>query len=307
MKKLLIFGYSGFVGPYLAKEFADNGYAVYGCDINESLNNDKTTFFKCDILNFKEVDDVVSRVLPDVIVNLAAISSVGQSWKNPQLTFQVNVSGALNILESSKKVSKKPKILFIGSSEEYVSCEYPVSEIDQLNANNPYGISKIAQEQLAALYREQYSLNIYCVRSFNHIGVGQRDTFVIPSWCRQVAEIEKGISDSNTVKVGNINIYRDFTDVRDVVKAYRLIVESNNSASLYNVGSGNAYLLKDLLSIIVSFSSKRIDVVVESNYLRPNDNGYICCNRSKITNELGWEPKHDIRDTLKEIYDSFMK
>ena len=208
MEKVLIFGVGGFVGSYLSREFIEHGYAVIGTDkTRSSILPSEVGFYESDLLETEAVEGLVNKIQPDIIVNLAAISSVGASWSIPQTTMQVNVVGALNIMEAARKSEKKPKILFVGSSEEYVISDFPMNEDRQLNASNPYGISKVTQEQFAKLYREQYGLKIYCVRPFNHTGVGQRDSFVLPSFCKQVAEIEKS-GKPGVMKVGNLKVKR---------------------------------------------------------------------------------------------------
>lgn len=298
MKKVLIFGAAGFVGSYLAEEFTYNGYEVIGSDKKETLF---IPFMYADILNVGSVERVIKEIAPDIIVNLAAISSVGQSWNNPQMTISVNVIGALNILEIAKRLEKVPKILLVGSSEEYEISNKPVSEKTPLNANNPYGISKVAQERFAEVYRERFGMKIYYVRPFNHTGVGQSENFVLPSFCKQVAEIEKA-GKPGVIKVGNLDVKRDFSDVRDIVRAYRMIVESEDCTKIYNVGSGKAYSLRELLKYVISLSNQIIDIVVDLKKFRPMDTRTICCDNSKIKFELGWEPKYEIWHTLNELY-----
>ena len=306
MGKVLIFGAGGFVGSYLCKEFLNNGYKVIGTDKGEGTAlHPEVDFYKADLMQADEVENLISKVQPDIIVNLAAISSVGVSWNMPQTTVLINVVGALNIMEAARKSEQKPKILFVGSSEEYVISEKALDEHTQLNANNPYGISKITQEQFAKLYREQYGLEIYCVRPFNHTGVGQRDSFVLPSFCKQVAEIEKS-GKPGKIKVGNFKVKRDFSHVKDVVRAYRMIVENDKCDQIYNVGSGKAYSLEDMLTYIIGLSNQNIEIEVEQSRIRPTDQPVICCDRSLIKKELGWEPQYDVFDALKEIYESFL-
>lgn len=306
MSKVLIFGAGGFVGSYLCKEFLNNGYKVIGTDKGEGTAlPPEVDFYKADLMQADEVENLISKVQPDIIVNLAAISSVGVSWNMPQTTVLINVVGALNIMEAARKSEQKPKILFVGSSEEYVISEKALDEHTQLNANNPYGISKITQEQFAKLYREQYGLEIYCVRPFNHTGVGQRDSFVLPSFCKQVAEIEKS-GKPGKIKVGNLKVKRDFSHVKDVVRAYRMIVENDKCDQIYNVGSGKAYRLEDMLTYIIGLSNQNIEIEVEQSRIRPTDQPVICCDRSLIKKELGWEPQYDVFDALKEIYESFL-
>ena len=305
MSRVLIFGAGGFVGSYLCKEFLNNGYKVSGTDKGEgSALPSEVDFYRTDLMQANEVEKLIGQIQPDIIVNLAAISSVGDSWNMPQTTMAINVIGALNIMEAARKSEQKPRILFVGSSEEYVISENPLDENTQLNANNPYGISKVTQEQFAKLYREQYGLKIYCVRPFNHTGIGQRDSFVLPSFCKQVAEIDKSGKDGK-IQVGNLKVKRDFSHVKDVVRAYRMIVESDNCNQIYNVGSGNAYSLEDMLTYIIGLSNRHIEIEVDQNRIRPTDQPVICCDRSLIGKELGWEPQYNVYDSLREMYECF--
>lgn len=307
MSRVLIFGAGGFVGSYLCKEFLNNGYKVSGTDKGEgSALPSEVDFYRTDLMQANKVEKLIGQIQPDIIVNLAAISSVGASWNMPQTTMAINVIGALNIMEAARKSEKKPRILFVGSSEEYVISENPLDENTQLNANNPYGISKVTQEQFAKLYREQYGLKIYCVRPFNHTGIGQRDSFVLPSFCKQVAEIDKSGKDGK-IQVGNLKVKRDFSHVKDVVRAYRMIVESDNCNQIYNVGSGNAYSLEDMLTYIIGLSNQHIEIEVDQNRIRPTDQPVICCDRSLIGKELGWEPQYNVYDALKEMYEYYAR
>lgn len=307
MKKVLIFGVGGFVGSYLSREFIEHGYTVIGTDkIKGFMLSSEVEFYESDLLETEAVERLVNKIQPDIIINLAAISSVGVSWSIPQTTMQVNVVGALNIMEAAKKSKKKPKILFVGSSEEYVISDGPMNEEVQLNASNPYGISKVTQEQFAKIYKEQYGLKIYCVRSFNHTGVGQRDTFVLPSFCKQVAEIDKS-GKPGVMKVGNLKVKRDFSHVKDIVRAYRMVVESDNCGLVYNVGSGKAYSLDDMLQYIISLGGQEIKVEVDQSRFRPTDQPMICCDYNLIKKELGWEPQYTVFDALKEMFEHFMK
>lgn len=305
MSRVLIFGAGGFVGSYLCKEFLNNGYKVSGTDKGEgSALPSEVDFYRTDLMQANEVEKLIGQIQPDIIVNLAAISSVGASWNMPQTTMAINVIGALNIMEVARKSEQKPRILFVGSSEEYVISENPLDENTRLNANNPYGISKVTQEQFAKLYREQYGLKIYCVRPFNHTGIGQRDSFVLPSFCKQVAEIDKSGKDGK-IQVGNLKVKRDFSHVKDVVRAYRMIVESDDCNQIYNVGSGNAYSLEDMLTYIIGLSNQHIEIEVDQNRIRPTDQPVICCDRSLIGKELGWEPQYNVYDALKEMYECY--
>lgn len=305
--KVLIFGIGGLVGHYLAQEFLDAGYEVYGSDINKPGNLQiEVEFTKVDLMNGEDVLHLISDTKPDMVVNLAAISSVGASWNIPQTTMMVNVVGALNIMEAARKQEVMPKVMFIGSSEEYETSDKPMNEGTPLNANNPYGISKVTQERFAALYKEQYGMKVYCVRPFNHTGVGQRDSFVLPSFCKQAAEIEK-TGKSGTIKVGNLAAKRDFSHVKDIVRAYRMIIESDDCMKNYNVGSGQAHGLNEMLDYIVSLSSQDITVEVDPDRFRPVDNSVICCDNGLIEKELGWKPEYSVFDALREMFEYYVR
>lgn len=307
MRKALIFGMGGFVGPYLAKELTDHNCTVYGSDVVEGKNLQYCEkFFPCNLLDEDAVEDVIRQVEPDWIVNLAAISSVGLSWKIPKKTMEVNVCGGLNILEAVRKLGLKSKILFIGSSEEYAISSEPMNEENPTIANNPYGISKATMETFSQIYNDKYGMEVCHVRSFNHTGVGQKDTFVLASWCKQVAEITK-TGKAGVMHVGNLTVKRDFSDVRDMVRAYRMVLEKGDCKEVYNIGSGRAYALSELLDKITSFAPVDIKVEVDENLLRVADNSVICCDHSKITKELGWKPEYTIYDTLQGMYEEFLK
>lgn len=305
-KKVLIFGVSGFVGHYLSEEFHNSGYDVAGCDLEKASSvPGYVQFSSCDILDTDQVQKCVSSTAPDYIVNLAAVSSVGRSWSMPQKTVAINVEGALNILEAVRSSEIPAKILLIGSSEEYVSSDRPIAENSELDGTNPYAISKIMQEKFAKLYRNKYHMQIFYVRSFNHIGPGQSDNFVIPSWCKQVAEISQGKRDP-VMHVGNTHVRRDFSDVRDVVAAYHKIIESGDCEKVYNVGSGKITDLQKILEHILSLCDRDIKIVTDEKLVRKNESDVIWCDNSLIRMELGIIPQHDIFDTICEIYNSYV-
>lgn len=301
MKKVLVFGACGFVGHYLIDEFSKHDYLVFGSDTRAEANDLQCPYFQGDITDYSSVHSIIEKVNPDYLVNLAAISSVAFSWENPQVTFSVNVIGILNILGSLIDLNLfRSKTLVVGSSEEYLPKNSPLSITDPLNSNNPYGISKTTQEQLAELYSKKYGLSVIRVRSFNHTGVGQADTFVIPSFCKQVAEIEKS-KKPGVISVGNLSAVRDFSDVRDIVACYRWLLE-NKESGVFNVGSGEALSLEEILKKIISMSSQKIDVVVDPNKIRPVDTPYICCSKS----EDSYKFVHNFADTLKELYEFYL-
>ena len=305
MKTALILGINGFVGHYLARELSDHGYDVVGADRDDAcLVEEASSYSPIDIVDPEATAQLVTSRKPNAIVNLAAISSVGQSWAMPQQTIAVNVNGSLNLFEAVKAAGIPAKILIVGSSEEYAPSTDPLSEEFPVSALSPYGISKAMQGQFSDLYREKFRLDITRTRSFNHTGVGQTETFVLPSFCKQAAAIERS-GKPGRIEVGNLDIVRDFSDVRDIVRAYRLLLEGDYSGEVFNVGSGIGHSLRDLLDYIISLASVEIEVVVSPERLRPSDNPVSVCDYSKLTCSTEWQPQNDIRATLKSMFDYF--
>lgn len=300
--RVLIFGVNGFVGGWLTREFVEHSYEVVGSDVGEAALHEGLSGYRSgDLLDADRVFAIVRDVRPDMVVNLAAISSVGQSWKVPALTMQVNVVGTINVLEAARAMEEPPKILLVGSSEEYAPSDRPLKETDPLDATNPYGISKVTQERVAELYGERYGLMIYRTRSFNHTGPGQSTKFVIPSWCKQVADIEKS-GKPGVIHVGNLDVVRDFSDVRDVVRAYRMILESDYAGEVFNVGSGEAQSLRKIAQMVCGFTRQKIEMNIDNNRIRRGECPSISCDYSKISTMLGWNPRNSLPKTLFEIY-----
>ena len=289
--KVVIVGAAGFVGKYLIRELEAAGHSTVKADLPE-----------VNLLDANQVDALIERAKPDAVVNLAAISSVGASWKCPADTISVNVNGTLNLLEAIRKHVPQAKTLLIGSAEEYAVPEgkKALKETDPLEASNPYGISKIAQENFAQLYRKKYGMKIVCTRSFNHTGVGQTTTFALPSFVKQVAKIHK-TGKPGRILVGNLSAWRDFSDVEDVVHVYRMLLEDENEYDTYNVGSGIAHKIEDLLKdVILKFTPVDIEIVVDPEKVRPVETPYLCADNSRI--KKYWRGT-DIKATLQKMFD----
>ena len=290
MPKTLVVGASGFVGGYLVRELVQAGHQVV-----------QANFPEFNLLEKSAVDAAVQNADPDYVVNLAAISSVGESWKNPVMTVDVNIKGTLYLLDAVQRFAPSAKVLLIGSAEEYAAKNSPLVEADTLEASNPYGITKIAQENFAELYRKKYGMRIVCTRSFNHTGIGQTPTFALPSFCKQVAEIDKS-GKPGKIYVGNLTAVRDFSDVEDVVHVYRMLLENDNAWAVYNVGSGIAYSMQELLQTIIGFAKVPIEIVQDVAKMRPVDIPYLCADNSRI--RKFWRGT-DIRTTIKKMCDFY--
>jgi len=273
--RALITGVNGFVGPYLVEELVLSGYAVYGCALEKESNLSKLEeYFSCDITDSIQVEEVIESIKPDVIFHLAGFSSVAKSFENPDLCFKINVNGTKNLVESFRKLKIAPKLIVVSSSEVYGQPKKnPVNEKSELNPLSPYAKSRVEQEKVALAY-----FNSIIIRAFNHTGLNQPDTFVIPSFRKQVLESKNG----GSVQVGNLDVVKDFSDVMEVVKAYGIIYEKGVVGEIYNVGSGKGYLLKEVLENMIKESGKNISIVIDPKKYRPADIKEVFCDNSKI-------------------------
>lgn len=302
--KALVVGGGGFVGPYLVRHLKDElGYEVTVTKTEkETLAMDGAVVKNLDILDKNQISELLNEEKPDYLFHLAAQSSVAYSWKNPTLTVDVNIKGCVNLLEAVKDADEKPRVLLIGSGEEYGHIkkdECPIIEDNVSRPGNIYAATKSCQNMLGKIYSDAYGLDIMMVRAFNHIGPNQTPVFVVADFCKQVADIEKGKQEP-VIYVGNLSAKRDFTDVRDVVKAYALLVKGGKRGETYNVGRGHAVAIEDILKEIVSMSDKDIEVKVDEKKLRPVDVPIIEPDIEKIKKEVGWEPVIELRQTLEE-------
>ncbi|MDR0999991.1 MAG: GDP-mannose 4,6-dehydratase [Clostridiales bacterium] len=297
--KALIIGAAGFVGWYLITELERSGYEVVGTKLpGEKLDNG----VNLDILDEQAITDVITTVNPDKIFHLAAQSSSAIAWKKPLLTVDVNIKGSLNLLEAIRKTSHKAKVLLVGSSEEYGNQDkQPISEDASVNPDNIYAITRSTQNRFGMLYAKAYDLDIVMTRSFNHIGVGHSETFAIPSFSKQIAEIARGKREP-VLYVGNLFTKRDYIDVRDVCRAYAALAEKGVSGETYNVGSGKTVALSKIVDMLIGFSGKEIEVKVDSKKLRPIDINELTADISKVTMLTGWRPQIPLEESLQNVY-----
>ena len=301
--KALITGINGFVGEYLSDFLISNQIDVYGTVLSEEVsieNISDNKIFKMDLLDKNEVNKIIAEINPDYIFHLAGQSSVALSWKKPDLTINVNVIGTINLLEAVKLYSNKSKVLIVGSSDQYgiVNPEQcPISENTPMNPQSPYATSKKTQEEIAIQYFKAFKIDTIIVRAFNHIGPKQNKGFVIADFASQIAEIEKE-KKAAIIKVGNLDAKRDFTDVRDVVRAYYLVMTNGKPGEIYNVGSGITYKIKEILDKLLSLAKVSIYIEKDNDKMRPSDVPLIQCDNSKISTECGWTLQYPIDQTL---------
>ena len=307
MKKALVIGAAGFVGGYLIDCLRNEfGMEVTGTRLtNQNFTHEGAEIFDLDIMKKEDISALLEKIRPDYIFHLAAQSSVAVSWKNPQLTVDINIKGTLNLLDAVRELDYKPTLLLVGSGEEYGASGAEHGQINEETVPKPgnvYAATKATQNMLGSIYAKAYSLRIISVRAFNHIGAGQAETFVVSDFCKQVAEIEKGKKDP-CLYVGNLSAYRDFTDVRDVVRAYAMLAESGKYGETYNVGSGHAIQIQTILDKIIARSTAKIEVKIDEKKLRPVDVPKIEADVSKIKKEVGWETRLSIDDTIGDVLD----
>lgn len=306
-KRALIIGAAGFVGSYLAKELLNN----HGMDVYVTKRSRKqleipgAKTYDLNILDREEIVKLLYEIRPSYIFHLAAQSSVSVAWRNPGLTVDVNVKGSVNLLDAVRELYYKPAVLLVGSGEEYGHIredEVPISEENHLRPGNIYAATKACQNMIASIYSQAYDMNLIMVRAFNHIGPGQSSIFVVSDFCKQVAEIEKGIK-SPTIYVGNLGAKRDFTDVRDVVRAYALLAQKGKAGETYNVGSGHAHEIREVLDLIISLSQAEISVETDANKIRPVDVPIIEADITKLHDVTGWSPGIPLARTVQETLD----
>lgn len=305
--KALIIGAAGFVGNYLIKHIQETyDWKLAATKLeNETLEYDNIQVYNLNILYKEEITALLKEMQPDYIFYLAAQSSVSLSWKNPLLTVDINIKGCLNLLECLRELEQNPRILLIGSGEEYGYIQpedTPVKETTVLAPGNIYAATKACQNMLGTIYARAYNMNIILVRAFNHVGPGQTPTFVVSDFCRQVALIENG-KQAPVIKVGNLEAMRDFTDVRDVVRAYGMLIQKGEKGHTYNIGSGHAVCIRSLLENILKLSTVPITVEIDSAKLRPLDIPIIEADISKLTECISWKPEIPQIQTLQETLD----
>lgn len=302
--KVMVIGAAGFVGRYLLSHLhRDCGWEVVATKLpQEVLQTEDARVCDLDIRAEEMVDALFTAEQPDCIIHLAAQSSVAISWRNPQLTVDVNIRGTLNVLEAARKLPQSPRILLIGSGEEYgyvLPKDCPLTEEMPLHPANLYAVTKACGEQLAAVYVRAYGLQVICIRAFNIIGAGQLTQYVVSDFCKQAVEIELGRRQP-VIRTGNLTPARDFTDVRDIVRAYSALAISGERGAVYNVGSGNAIAIADVLEEIRRLARVEFEVETDPAKLRPTDLPFIAADITKLRRDTGWQPMYSLTQTLED-------
>ena len=303
MKKALITGSQGFVGHYLRHELENHGYTVTGLDIQTGED-----VLEIDLLDKTAVESVIEQLQPDVVFHLAGQANVAKSWAIPQKTVELNVIAAINLMEAVRQKKTDCRMVLVGSSDQYGNLGEAgklVSESVATNPQTPYAVSKKAQEEMASVYAKAYGLNISMTRSFNHAGAGQGKGFLFPDFAAGIVAVERG--EQTCLRVGNLTAKRDFTHVKDVVRAYRLIAEQGRTGEVYNVGSGRTYSAQEILDKMCSLALCQIPIEQDAAKMRPSDTPVICCDHTKLTEHTGWQPEISIDVMVQEMLDAWRK
>jgi GDP-4-dehydro-6-deoxy-D-mannose reductase len=310
MQKALVTGCNGFVGRSLVARLATAGYEVWGADRVEATGDFAGK--QCiigDLCDAAFVDDLVGRADPACIVHLAGQASVRRSFDDPAQTLSDNTQPALNILNLLRRRGSRARVLLIGSADEYGNVDedqLPLAESSPVNPESPYALAKAVQGQYGVMFARLYDVDAVMTRSFNHTGPGQRDAFVLSNFARQVAGIRRGTR-SETIEVGNLDVKRDFLDVRDVCDAYVVLLKKGRSGETYNVCSGKSYRIGDMLRDMCDIANVQVTIRVDASRLRPVDMADLRGDPGKMQSHTGWQAKRPIAETLGTLLDYWDK
>ena len=291
--KALITGASGFVGPHLAAHLEASG--------DEVVCTDRAS--GADVCDEAQIADVFATHRPEVVFHLAGDSDVGGSWHHPRSTFLANAVGTLNVMEAARAAGVR-RVVAIGSADVYGKVavdELPLTEHSALRPASPYAASKIAADAVTQQAWLGHGLETIRVRAFNHLGPGQSDRFVAPAIATRSARNE--LDAATSVPVGNLEARRDITDVRDVVRAYRLLAVSGEPGEVYNVCSGTTVAIAELAEQLVAMARHPMELVVDESLLRPVDIPVLCGDNTKLCERTGWEPELSLTTTLSDLMD----
>jgi len=308
-KRSLITGVAGFVGSHMAELLLAQGHEVHGfirvrskMDHIREIEN-KLHLQEADLLDAHSLYKAIEDIKPDYIFHLAAQSFVPTSWISPAVTLDVNITGSANLFEAVRQAKLDCVIQIACSSEEYgmvLEDELPIKETNPLRPLSPYAVSKVAMDYLGYQYHQSYGIKIIRTRGFNHTGPRRGDTFAESNFARQIALIEKG-KQAPVISVGNLDARRDYTDVRDMVRGYLLSVEKCEPGEVYNICTGNAEKIGDVLNMLLSMSKVKVEVKEDPSRMRPSDVQVLIGDNSKFVAKTGWKPEISFEKTMTDL------
>jgi GDP-4-dehydro-6-deoxy-D-mannose reductase len=308
-KKVFITGIAGFVGSHLAELLLSRGFEVSGLlrsrsktDHIESIIS-KLHLQDADILDTHSLYATISRLKPDYIFHLAAQSFVPTSWVSPSVTLETNIVGSTNLFEAVRMAGIDPVIQIACSSEEYGlvhADELPIKETNPLRPLSPYAVSKLAMDYLGYQYYQSYKVRIVRTRGFNHTGPRRGDTFAESNFAKQIALIEKKKQEP-VIHVGNLDASRDYTDVRDMVRAYLVAVEKCDPGDVYNICSGSTIKIGDMLTMLLSMTKTKVEIKEDPSRMRPSDVPVLLGDNTKFVEKTGWKPEIPFKKTMEDL------
>jgi GDP-4-dehydro-6-deoxy-D-mannose reductase len=304
--RVLVTGATGFVGQHLVRLLSSRKYRIYGTYFlkDPAVDVSGAKLFRCDIRKLAQLEAVVREVCPTRVYHLAAQSSPAHSLAHLRDVYQTNFWGTYNVLEAVRQIAPKARVLVVGSGQCYGSVDpndLPVTECHAFAPPNPYALSKASADLLAGEYYSMFGLQVVRARPFNHTGPGQGPGFVCSDFAQQIAAIELGRRPA-VLCVGDLRSQLDFTDVRDVVRAYELLLEKADSGEAYNVASAQAIPLKEIVRVLLSFCSCPIRISVQRQRFRAGGVRAISGSKRKLRAATGWKPAYNMRQTLQDLY-----
>ena len=311
MPRALITGIAGFAGSHLADLLLEKKWKVGGIDrgrmpaANVRRLAHRLTLEEVDILDTAALEKCLASFKPDAVFHLAGVAYVPHAQYNPSFVFNINATGSLNLLQACQKTVPAARVALISSSQVYgkvPASEMPLRETHPARPANAYGLSKLCAEEAGLLYHREYGLKVIVVRPFNHIGPRQSPVFVVADWARQIARIEAGKQEP-VLRVGDLESGRDFLDVRDMVDGYRLALEKGRPGEVYNICSGRACRVKEILAGLLKKTRCRIEVRREEKRLRSGDISILYGNCGRFKKRTGWKPRIPLEESLQDILD----
>ncbi len=295
--RVLLIGASGFVGRWLAAELGRGGHTLIELPL------------EIDVVDADALAPAIAAARPDAVAHLAAVAFAPDAAADPVRSFDVAVGGTINVIEGLRRLTAPPVLLVTGSAEVYGTpdpADLPLRETSLLRPRTPYALSKAAQEAVALAYAARFGLRAVVTRSFNHFGPGQRPDFVVPALCRRVHDFANGRSAD--IAVGNVDVRRDFADVRDVVRAYRLLLEAGaagrlaSGGAVVNVCSGNSFSIRTIIDELAGLAGVYPVVRVDEALVRPHDALEIRGDHALLSEITGWQPQVPLSDTLRDVW-----
>lgn len=310
-RRCLVTGAGGFAGSHLVDLLLAEGHQISAAlSTKENPENlihlgQRIKRVRFDLTSPSQTARLLKQTRPDWIFHLAGFSSVGGSFSNERLTYDINFGGTLNILEAARSLPHLHKLIIISSADVYGAFSPKnklLTEKQELAPISPYGISKVAAEHVGLLYHRNYGLPIVIMRPFNHIGPRQSDVFFLPAFCKQIALIEAG-RQRGIIKVGDLSVRRDLSDVRDIVNGYLAAAERGTSGEIYHLCSGRTVKLESVLRRLLKKTDKSIKISVDKSRLRAADIPVLRGDNSKAAKELGWAPRYELPEALSACLD----